>query len=193
MYSLGSTEHNFFVSNLPFTSFCAKEISPKERTKLRDVWITLFSWKIFENQVSYNDGSREGDVVHLDEDSLSEPVLVIPERTLDYGRYVIQVEVSWVTERWNAQSSLWDMWISPKLCLDLKRLKLIGGWFPERSANFYLVFSEENNGILLFIFIIIFYALLVCRHYSILHSLFWGGRLKCADIPGIGLPFNFNI
>ena len=154
MYSLG-TEHNFLVSNLPFTSFCAKEISPKERTKLRNVWITLFSWQIFENQVSYNDGSRKGDVVHLDEDSLSEPVLVIPERTLDYGEYVIQVEVSWVTESWNAQSSLWDMWISRKLCLDLKRLKLIGGWFPERSANFYLVFSEENNGILLFIFIII--------------------------------------
>ena len=154
MYSLG-TEHNFLVSNLPFTSFCAKERSPKERTKLRNVWITLFSWQIFENQVSYNDGSRKGDVVHLDEDSLSEPVLVIPERTLDYGEYVIQVEVSWVTESWNAQSSLWDMWISRKLCLDLKRLKLIEGWFPERSANFYLVFSEENNGILLFIFIII--------------------------------------
>ena len=191
MYSLG-TEHNFLVSNLPFTSFCAKEISPKERTKLRNVWITLFSWQIFENQVSYNDGSRKGDVVHLDEDSLSEPVLVIPERTLDYGEYVIQVEVSLVTESWNAQSSLWDMWISRKLCLDLKRLKLIGGWFPERSANFYLVFSEENNGILLFI-LLFFYALLVCCHYSILHSLLWGSRLKCANIPGIGLPFNCNI
>ena len=58
----------------------------------------MFSWQIFENQVSYNDGSRKGDVVHLDEDSLSEPVLVIPERTLDYGEYVFQVEVSWVTE-----------------------------------------------------------------------------------------------
>ena len=193
MYSLG-TEHNFFVSNLPFTSFCAKEISSKERTKLMDVWITLFSRKIFENQVSYDDGSRKGDVVHLDEDSLSEPVLVIPERTLDYGRYVIQVEVSWVTESWNAQSSVWDMWISPKLCLDLKRLKLIGGWFPERSANFYLVLWEENDSILLFIFyFLFFYALLVCRHYSILHSLLWGGRLKCADIPGIGLPFNCKI
>ena len=191
MYDLG-TEHNFLVSNLPFTSFCAKEISPKERAKPRDVWITLFSWKIFENQVSYNDGSKKGDVVHLDEDSLSEPVLVIPERTLDYGRYVIQVEVSWVTESWNAQSSLWDMWISRKLCLDLKRLKLIGGWFPERSANFCLVFSEENNGILLFI-LLFFYALLVCCHYSILHSLLWGSRLKCANIPGIGLPFNCNI
>ena len=95
MYSLG-TEHNFFVSYLPFTSFCAKEISLKDRTKLRDVWITLFSCKIFENQVSYDDGFRKGDVVHLDEDSLGEQVLFIPERTLDYGRYVIQVEVSWV-------------------------------------------------------------------------------------------------
>ena len=192
MYSLG-TEHNFLVSNLPFTSFCAKEISPKERTKLRNVWITLFSWQIFENQVSYNDGSRKGDVVHLDEDSLSEPVLVIPERTLDYGEYVIQVEVSLVTESWNAQSSLWDMWISRKLCLDLKRLKLIGGWFPERSANFYLGFQKKIMGYYYLFLLLFFYALLVCCHYSILHSLLWGGRLKCADIPGIGLPFNCNI
>ena len=28
----------------------------------------------------------------------------------------------------------------------IKRLKLIVRWFPERSANFYLVLSRKNNG-----------------------------------------------
>ena len=28
----------------------------------------------------------------------------------------------------------------------IKRLKLIGTQFPERSANFYSLFSSENNG-----------------------------------------------
>ena len=30
----------------------------------------------------------------------------------------------------------------------IKRLKLIGSWFPERSAKFYLVLSGENKGTL---------------------------------------------
>ena len=38
----------------------------------------------------------------------------------------------------------WDIWISPKLFLD--QLKLIGSWFPERSANLInSLFSRRNQ------------------------------------------------
>ena len=50
----------------------------------------------------------------------------------------------------------------------IKRLKLIGSWFPERSAKIYLVCGQERiRG---------HYALLMCRYYNILQCLLWGSR-----------------
>ena len=74
----------------------------------------------------------------------------------------------------------------------IKCLKLIGSWFLERSTNFSSVVSGENNGICSF-------GLLPLQY---LHCLLWDGRawtccsnnrLRCANVPGIRLPFNFNL
>ena len=56
----------------------------------------------------------------------------------------------------------------------IKRLKSIVRWFPERSANFYLVLSRKKNGTFCFIGGV---AITIMR----------------ADVPGIRLPFNYNL
>ena len=43
----------------------------------------------------------------------------------------------------------------------IKRLKLFGNWFPERSVNLYLVLSREKR-------IMGHYVVLVCRQYNLL-------------------------
>ena len=51
----------------------------------------------------------------------------------------------------NAQSTPWDYVNFTKFIFFyflIKRLKLKGSWFPERSAKFYLVLSGENKGTL---------------------------------------------
>ena len=82
------------------------------------------------------------------------------------------------------------MRILPKLFLDqsIKRLELIGSWFPERSANFYSVSSRENSTVAMTI------SFIVCFHADtqVLDAAS-NIRSKSPDFPGIRLPFNYSL
>ena len=88
----------------------------------------------------------------------------------------------------NAQFSGPFYVISLKIFLDQNRLKLIGSWFPERSANVYSVLSRENSAVVFTIFGVVCFEA-VARGLDDVSN----DRLKCADVSGIRRPFNYNL
>ena len=70
----------------------------------------------------------------------------------------------------------------------MKRLKLIGSRFPQRSANFYSMLSQiEINKR--------YYNILRCRFEAVARVLdgVSNNPLKYEDVSGITLPFNYNL
>ena len=70
----------------------------------------------------------------------------------------------------------------------IKRLKLIGSRFPQRSANFYSMLSQiEINKR--------YYNILHCRFEAVARVLegVSNNPLKYEDVSGITLPFNYNL
>ena len=75
-----------------------------------------------------------------------------------------------------------------KIFLDQNRLKLIGNWFPERSANFYSALSRKNSAVASTIFGVVCFEAVACGLDNVSSD-----RLKCADVSGIRLLFNYNL
>ena len=68
-----------------------------------------------------------------------------------------------------------------KQTLETNRISEVG--LPARTSNVYSVLSRENSKVAIKILGIVFFEALndVSSH-----------RLKCADVSGITLPFNYN-
>lgn len=77
--------------------------------------------------------------------------------------------------------------MSPTLPVKLERLKLMGSWFPERSANFYSVLSREHSTVNITILCI--FAL---RQSGMDLMIISNKRLKFKDVPGIKQPLKIT-
>ena len=64
----------------------------------------------------------------------------------------------------------------------------MSSWFLERSANFYSVLSRENSTVTIRIFCVVSFEAVVHGLEDISNN-----PLKCADVSGIRLLFNFNL
>ena len=69
-----------------------------------------------------------------------------------------------------------------------KTLEINRKLVSERSANFYLVFSRENSTVAITIFCIVCFEAVVRGLDDVSNN-----RTKCADVPGIRPPFNYNL
>ena len=73
----------------------------------------------------------------------------------------------------------------------IKRLKFIGRWFPERSANFYSVLSRESDRTLCSLGVSTSqYSTWFAFDAAALGFDVSNNRLRFADVQGIRLPFN---
>ena len=70
----------------------------------------------------------------------------------------------------------------------IKRLKVIGSWSPERSSNVYSVLSREKSTATIITFCTVSFET-VARGLGD----FSNNRLKCADVSGNTLSFNYNL
>ena len=69
-----------------------------------------------------------------------------------------------------------------KQTLETNRISEVG--LPVRTSNVYSVVSRENSKVAIKILGIVFFEAL--KDVS-------SNRLKCAEVPGIQLPFNYNL
>ena len=69
----------------------------------------------------------------------------------------------------------------------LKHLRLIGSWFPKGSAKFFSVLLRRNSTVAITIFCIVCFEAVTRGLDDVLNN-----RSKCADFPGIILPFGFK-
>ena len=69
-----------------------------------------------------------------------------------------------------------------KQTLETNRISEVG--LPARTSNVYSVVSRENSKVAIKILGIVFFEAL--KDVS-------SNRLKCAEVPGIQLPFNYNL
>ena len=69
----------------------------------------------------------------------------------------------------------------------LKHLKLIGSWFPKGSAKFFSVLLRRNSTVAITIFCIVCFEAVARGLDDVLNN-----RPRCADFPGIILPFGFK-
>ena len=70
----------------------------------------------------------------------------------------------------------------------MKRLKVMGSWSPERSSNVYSVLSRENSTANIITFCTVSFETVARGLGDVLNN-----RLKCADVSGNTLPFNYNL